>query len=249
MSEPDITKALLDGLGWTWTGAELFDSVPDIAYFLKDQQGRYLAVNMALVDRCGVASKNELIGKTAEEVYPAPLGTRFSDQDRQVISENRPIHGALELHLYPNGKQGWCLTWKEPIVDIQGTVVGVSGISRDLPEFAEVSASAESLADLLQYIGEHLDQPLPLAELAERIGLSVYQLDQRIRNLFRVTAGQYITRRRIEHACHLLKNSDEAISGIALDCGYSDQSAFTRQFRQSVGLPPGEYRERCRDVG
>jgi AraC-like DNA-binding protein len=35
---------------------------------------------------------------------------------------------------------------------------------------------------------------------------------------------------------------------VALDCGYSDQSAFTRQFRQTVGLSPLEYRRMFRQT-
>jgi AraC-like DNA-binding protein len=39
-----------------------------------------------------------------------------------------------------------------------------------------------------------------------------------------------------------LRETDDPIAAVALDCGYSDQSAFTRQFRQTVGLSPSEYR-------
>ena len=40
---------------------ELFDHLPETAFFLKDAQGRYVAVNHSLVERCGVRSKRELI--------------------------------------------------------------------------------------------------------------------------------------------------------------------------------------------
>jgi AraC-like DNA-binding protein len=75
-------------------------------------------------------------------------------------------------------------------------------------------------------------------------GLSVYQFDQRIRSLFHVTAGQYIVKVRIDAACKRLTTTDEAIAQIALSCGYSDQSAFSRQFKQAVGISPLAYRRK-----
>ena len=75
-------------------------------------------------------------------------------------------------------------------------------------------------------------------------GLSVYQFDQRIRSLFHLTAGQYLVKVRIDAACKQLAKSKEAIAQIALGCGYSDQSAFSRQFKQAVGISPLEYRKR-----
>ena len=94
----------------------------------------------------------------------------------------------------------------------------------------------------IEHVARHLDSPLPLEELAALAGLSVFQLDQRIRGLFGVTAGQYVLRARIERACDLLRHSRDPISEIALACGYADQASFTRQFRKSVGLTPSAYR-------
>ena len=37
----------------------------------------------------------------------------------------------MELHLYPDGGEGWCLTWKEPLIDAAGLIRGLAGISRD----------------------------------------------------------------------------------------------------------------------
>jgi hypothetical protein len=40
----------------------------------------------------------------------------------------------------------------------------------------------------------------------------------------------------------LLLETDDPIATIALECGYTDQSAFTRQFRQTLGMSPSKYR-------
>jgi len=49
---------------------ELFDHVRETAFFLKDIQGRYLAVNQSMVQRCRVRDKHDLIGRHVREIYP-----------------------------------------------------------------------------------------------------------------------------------------------------------------------------------
>ena len=118
------------------------------------------------------------------------------------------------------------------------------GISRDLNVPALPDTDLQGLSRILDHVRDHIDEPLRLEPLAESAGLSVYQLDQRIRALFHLSAGQYITKVRIDAACHALTHTATPIANIALDCGYGDQSAFTRQFKQSLGITPGAYRGR-----
>jgi PAS domain S-box-containing protein len=221
----------------------LFDGVPDIVYFVKDAQCRYLSVNDTLAKRCGLASKKDVIGRTAEELFPKSLGAAFAEQDRILLETGESIRDHLEIHLYPSGGSGWCLTYKEPVLDSKGKVIGICGISRDIRHPVESGDNYAALAECIDYIHKHLDEPLRLPALAEIAGVSVYQLDQRIRALFRLTAGQYLVKVRIEAACKKLRDSTRAIADIALDCGYSDQSAFSRQFRQTVGMSPLVYRK------
>ncbi len=72
--------------------------------------------------------------------------------------------------------------------------------------------------------------------------LSLYQYEQRMKKIFFLTAGQFITKTRIDAARQLLKTTDRAIVDVAAVCGFSDQSAFTRQFKATTGLTPGKYR-------
>lgn len=222
----------------------LFDGVADIVFFVKDAAGRYLAVNDTLAVRCGLAGKDEVIGRTAEELFPAPFGDAFAAQDRGIFRGGPAIRDHLELHLYPGGKSGWCLTYKEPIPGKNGGVAGICGISRDLHAPGAQDGDFKAMSAAIEHIQRHFDEPLRLPALAEIAGMSVYQFDQRIRALFRVTAGQYLVKVRIDHACQRLATTPQPISQIALDCGYSDQSAFSRQFKQAVGISPLAYRQR-----
>ena len=223
-------------------GVELFHQVPDTVYFIKDRQGRYVTVNKTLSVRLGM-TQDELSGKKADEVFPEPLGESFTHQDMLIMQTGAGIRGRLEMHLYPSGKEGWCLTYKEPVKGLGGKLIGIVGISRDIHPPTEHRDDLEPLQQVITYIRLNVSEQLRLPKLAEMVGLSVYQLDQRIRGLFHLSAGQFITQTRIEKACNLLKCTNDIIANIALDCGYSDQSAFTRQFKQTTGLTPKAYRK------
>ncbi len=221
----------------------LFDHVHDIVFFLKDTQGRYTAVNDALVRRLGLSQKSSLLGKTVSEVFPPPLAASFAEQDQRVLQGGAAVNGQLELHLYANRQPGWCLTWKIALTDPQGRIVGLAGLSRDIQQQMGTDSEADAVSRVIEHIGAHLDSALRLEDLAAMADLSVFQLDQRIRSLFGISAGQYVIRARIEWACSRLQNTKEAISAVALGCGYADQASFTRQFRRSVGITPSAYRE------
>ena len=87
---------------------------------------------------------------------------------------------------------------------------------------------------------------LRVEELAEIAGLSVYQLNRRLRSIFGLTASQLITKNRIESASAMLRGKSTPIATIAHACGYYDQSAFSRVFKRTVGLTPQQYRMRHR---
>lgn len=237
-----LQQNLLAGLAQPFTGEALFDTLDDLVFFLKNERGEYVVVNKTLVARCGLKSKADLIGKTPEKVFPAPLGRSFGTQDRALLRSGRPMVNQLEKHLYSTGESGWCLTTKVPIRDASGHVIGLAGISRDLYPVKKDADGYDHVAAALQYLQEHLDGPLTLAQVAEVAGLSPFQLDQRIRKIFHLPTSQLIRKYRLDAAIDLLQSTDSPISTIALKCGYCDQSAFTRQFKQTTGLTPGQYR-------
>jgi len=84
-------------------------------------------------------------------------------------------------------------------------------------------------------------------EVADAAGLSV----SRALHLFRQEAGMslsaYIASQRVDYARYLLRNTDRSMAEIASDCGFFDQSHFTKTFRAVEGLPPLRYRKSAQD--
>ena len=68
----------------------LFDLVPDVVFFVKDDAGRYVAVNHTLVARCGCKAKAEVMGKTVGAFFPSEWAEVYAAQDRQVLTTGLP---------------------------------------------------------------------------------------------------------------------------------------------------------------
>ena len=115
----------------------LFDRSPDVAFFVKDATGRYVAVNESLVARHGLKSKSQVIGKCPRDICPGDLGRIPTEQDEKVLRTGRPLIDHLELQWHRPHDPVWCLTTKLPILDSGGTVVGLIGFSRDIRAHVE----------------------------------------------------------------------------------------------------------------
>jgi len=244
ITHADPQAELFSQLAGPFTCEALFDCLSDLVFFVKNRRGEYAVVNQTLVERCGCREKSELIGRRADELFPAPLGESYRAQDESVLRSGRTILNQLELHFYASHRRGWCITNKLPLLDRQGLVIGLVGISKDLQSAIAGSEDYAAIAQAVRYIHENFGEPLRVKELASRAGLSEYQFERRIRKTFQLTAGQLIQKARMEAALQKLRETDDPIAMVALDCGYSDQSAFTRKFRQTTGLSPSAYRAR-----
>jgi PAS domain S-box-containing protein len=221
----------------------LFDGMPDTVFFVKDAQGRYLEVNQTLVERCGLRSKSELLGRTVGEVFPGELANSYARQDREVLRHGRTIQNRLELHWQKHRRAGWCLTTKVPLKNVAGEVIGLTGISRDLQTPGGSDGIPSSMAKVTEYLEKHCDDSkLSPASLAEMAGMSPSRFARLVKRVFQLTPGQLITQARVQLASRLLQETEDAVAEIAIACGYCDHSAFTRAFREATGVTPSQFR-------
>lgn len=219
----------------------VFDALPEVVFFVKDSETRYVLVNRTLAFRCGCKEKRALLGKTTEEVFPSRFASAYMAQDRSILEGGPSMIDQLELHLYPGRQPGWCLSSKVPLRGADGTIVGVAGISRDLRANEKTHPAYTRLATVVQHIQDNYVQPLNLTQLAKMAGMSVAQLERYFHKVFHLTPRQVLLKTRLDAATALLV-SDDKVTDVAALCGYTDHSAFTRQFKATVGVTPSEYR-------
>ncbi|WP_137936712.1 AraC family transcriptional regulator [Chitinivorax sp. B] len=236
------TRHVVSDLRDTLFVQTLFDRLPDIVFSVKDTAGRYVAMSEACVERCGLRHKRDAIGKTAHDLFPAHMADRYTAQDRIVFSQNCPIVDNLDLTVYNNRLPGWCLSNKEPVFDRTGQLIGLVCLSKDLTELSRDGLVDEHFAQTIDFIQSNYHRHLPLEELSELSGLSIAQLDRRMKRVFQMSTGHFVRKTRLDAATHALVYTTLPIADIAVDCGFFDQSALTRQLRQMTGMSPREYR-------
>lgn len=228
--------------------AELFDHAPDLAFFVKDSAGRYVAVNASLIKRHGYRHKSQVLGRRPSDICPSDFGRLPTEQDAQVLRTGKPLIDHLERQWYLPRKPVWCLTTKLPLRDAVGKVIGLVGISRDVRAPVDPLSVPVELAAALESFEKNLAESVTPASLARRAGLTPPRLARLIHRFFDLTPGQFLTQTRLAAAARLLRETSLGVSRIAHQCGFYDHSAFSRAFHSAMGITPSAYREAMRKV-
>jgi AraC family transcriptional regulator len=103
----------------------------------------------------------------------------------------------------------------------------------------------------VDYVTRNLAQPLRLEEVARAACFSSYHFHRIFRALMGETLASFVKRVRLERAVYLLSHREGAtLTQIALACGFSSSSDFSRSFRAAYGVPPSAFDiERFRSTG
>lgn len=224
----------------------LFAGLDGILFCVKDCEGRYLSANNAFLRRARVSDPKDLIGRTAKEVFPPLLAAGYEQQDARVISHGEETHDRLEMITNPDGGVGWYLSDKVPILDWQGQVIGIAVTSRNLQSSAKNDPRYAKLASVIDHMRAHYDEPLRIGDLVARTELSLSSFERLTRSLLKISPRQFLTRIRVEAAAERLRDSDDSLGKIALDCGFCDQATFCRQFKAITGMTASHYRKLSR---
>jgi len=99
------------------------------------------------------------------------------------------------------------------------------------------------LSRAVGYIERHLAENIRRDEVARQGGLSPGHFSHLVREETGQTFRELVARYRVRRACHLLARTHRSLSEIALDCGFADQSYFTKIFRKISGQNPLQYRK------
>lgn len=221
----------------------LFDSVSDVIFCVKNRERQYVAANFAFVHAAGLKSRADLIGRTAREVFPPLLAAGYEQQDDDVFNHGAEVHDRLEMVTRANGEIGWFVSQKIPVRAANGQIIALAGISRDLATPAAQKDRFGAMAEALDALHRDYATPLRIGDLARKAGLSFSQFQRRVTALTGLSPRQLLTKSRIEAAAHALTGTKKSIAEIAIDCGFYDQAAFSRHFRNFTGLSPRAYRE------
>lgn len=242
----EFQRAFLKRMGLMQQFRRLFEHLPDTDFFAKDVEGRFVAIGAGMIRRIGASREEELLGVHDSTIHPPFVARAIRQDDLHVMQTRQPIVDRVEALYARTRAKDWFITTKLPILDETGEVIGVMGFVRPYNGGTGGGENDEQLRKVVEHIHKNYGGRLVVADLAQIAHLSERQLNRRFQDTFRMSTQEFIVRTRIQAASDELLGTDKTLSQIALDHGFYDQSAFTRQFRQHTGETPLHFRRRRR---
>lgn len=223
---------------------ELFEFLPQVYMYVKDCDGRYLRANRVACSVVGVSSDAEMIGRTDFDFFPPAIAAQYVDEDQRVIAAASPLKDQVWLVPDNHGIPQIYLCNKIPLFDRRRTVIGIAGVKRPYEQTATANMGHGRLLKVVEFVTQNYGDEISVTDMAEKANLSASQLQREFSSRFGITPNHYIREVRIGVARHLLESDQLSVAQVASQCGFYDQSHFSRQFKKSTGLSPLQYRKR-----
>lgn len=223
---------------------DLFDCLPDIFFYAKDTNSRFVRVNRANQAIYGVDSEVPLLGNTDRDFHPPVLAEAYIAEDQRVLESRKAHLNQTWLVPYLRGPLQWFVSSKTPLIDETGDVVGLAGVMYPIETPEEEQTQFGHVAPAVKYLEKHYAEEVSIAELAALCEISSTHFNRLFRNSLRMSPSDYLLAIRIQHARRLLAVSAKTVAEVAAATGFYDQSHFTKRFREITGMTPREYRSR-----
>lgn len=164
----------------------------------------------------------------------------------QCCSADVPEHPGLERlrsaiahYLYYAAEDAESLNLMPPADSLFTTLVTQFAAEPD-PTANGISAHVQKA---VAYIADHYQHPLTVRGIAEHCYITEEHLAYLFRRQLEITPSAYLTDLRLDHAVLLLENTQETLTRIAEETGFSAPRSFSAAFRRRFGIGPGQYRQ------
>jgi diguanylate cyclase (GGDEF)-like protein/PAS domain S-box-containing protein len=200
----------------------LIDRLPDNLW-VKDVNSRFVIANQVTADRIGVASPQDLIGKTDLELLPRHIAQKFYDDEQRIVRTGQSMSDVEEIAW---GIKQAISTTKVPLRNDRNEIFGVAGISRDITERKQANALHEGQAQILEMIA----MSAPLCDVLERL---VLLIESQFKGIFGSVQLLDETGTRLRHgaAPSLPDSYNKAIDGVSIGpkVGSCGTAAYRRE--------------------
>lgn len=207
--------------------------------------GAFALASAGLLDgyRCAIHWEN--LAAISEEFPQVQFSSEVFVLDRDRITcsgGTAPLH--LMLHLV-RARHGRKLVME---ISEQFLVERLRGSDdrQRIPQPECIGPGYQHLAEAAEIMAACIEEPLPLAELATAVGLSLRQLERLFQRYFGTAPAQYYLQLRLRQAQQLLMHSSLLVMQITVACGFQSSSHFCKAYRSLFGHSPSEERRRQR---
>lgn len=265
MHRRDLTN---DVIPWHWHEEVEFDyayqgtiEIQTYDHTYTIQQGEAYFINTNVMDKKQKAAGSSITTEHAHLFHPILLGGYFNSvfatkylnpvlNDRSIevliIREATPtghrfinlLHQLTELNGHPNQEfqirnllsQAWLVLQQEIIFQRQ---------HHQLQENPR-----ERTKNILEFLHQHYAEKITIHEIAQSVNVSEKECIRSFKRTFHQTPIDYLVNYRVQQAKRQLHTTNDSITSIAMQTGFSSSAYFSKVFKERVGETPKSYRQR-----
>lgn len=223
----------------------LFQALPDVFFWIKDAEGRFVYMNKAFCHEVASDDVADLVGLKDEDLFPSELAMNYRRGDEEVLESGLAFWNKSELIPTRAGGVEWRSTSKIPLKDVTGQWVGTAGVSRRMGhvEGLPMPTRHQKLAVIVAAIYQHLEKGVSIVALAQAASVSVSTLERLFKEYMDTTPRRFIMQVKMTAACDRLMNTGMRVKEIAVSLGYDEHANFTRAFTKEMGMSPRAYQK------
>lgn len=222
----------------------IFDDLVGYTFFVKDTDLRYVLFNERLLHVFGVEDGAQILGKRDDDFVPPHIMEVWRKDDLQVIETGKAIHNRIELVPSGDGFVDWSTTNKKPLYDTSGDLCGIIGVTRPFRQSTATLQQSNELGASLKLLHQSFRDNIAITELAAAAHLSLSSFQRKFKSCFSMSPKEYMRHLKVQDACHKIIQTTMSFAEISYECGFSDQSHFSREFTRLMRESPSAYRNR-----
>ena len=231
----EVPKDLREEIGVL---AGFLNRVEGLRLVLKDLDYRYEYVSEGWQESTGL---HEVLGKTVFDVFPLWRAQKYHREEVEVIESERIVDTFEEIVMVEGGREQLWRSLKGPRRR-DGEVVGmvIIGLLVD-PELLR-GRLVDERPEAVDWLERHAVEEMTMLEVADKLGMSRRTLEREFQRKTGMSPASYRKKCRIARGRDLLRYSSKSLAEIAGECGFHDQSHFSRVFSGEEGKTPGQWR-------
>jgi AraC family transcriptional regulator len=161
------------------------------------------------------------------------LGVRVPRETKFDRGAGAMLWPGLRLFSAFKARTADALVVESSVLELLGAIAGFASEEKTAPRW---------LGRVKERMHEEFREEIRMGDLAGEAGVHPVHLARAFRRSERLTPGEYLQRLRVRAACHRLREPDYPLVAIAMECGFADQSHFSRVFQKFTKTTPGRFR-------
>ncbi|MGN8632624.1 AraC family transcriptional regulator [Blautia sp. HCP3S3_G3] len=242
------------------TSIEIFAVLEgELSFFLNEEEhplkaGEFLIINSNEIHSIHAPERNETVVlqiplKQFEDYFTAQRYIRFSikagnpEMDEHMAELIRMLY-----EVYAGRATGYEFRSRALYYEILYYLVADYRVTEVQEKELHYSRRLDALSKITAYMREHYTEELKLSEVASTFGYSAEYLSRMFKKYARINFKTYLQDIRMVYAYRELVNTDKTISQIAMDNGFPNSRAFSKEFQRRYGVLPSAVKRKTKEA-